>query len=159
MTASAEDIGFWDWASREPGRLALVDPAERRVTFGELRVACNQVANGLLDMGLKPGDGVAAIFPNSPEFYEVLLAALQIGLYFTPINHYLAAPEIAYVLIDCEAKALFSHQQYGESTLKALAAVPPKATADVPTNPDPVIDTEVPAGPSAGVSPATCGTW
>ncbi len=121
MDATAEGIGFWPWAIRDPHRLALVDPAERQVTFGELHAACNRVANGLLGMGLKPGDGIAVILPNCAEFYEILLAASQIGLYFTPINHFLVASEVAYVLADCEARVLFSHEQYAEATLGALA--------------------------------------
>lgn len=114
-------VGFWNWAALEPDRLAVVDPAERQVSFGELHAACNQVANGLHALGLQRGDGIAVILPNAVEFYEVFLAALQIGLYFTPINHFLTARESAYVLADCEAKVLVSHSQFAETTLGVLA--------------------------------------
>ena len=114
-------LGFWPWAALEPDRLALVDPAERRVSFGALHSACNRVANGLRAMGLRRGDGIAVILPNCVEFYEVFLAALQTGLYFTPINHFLTAREGAYVLADCEAKVLVSHSQFAETTHGVLA--------------------------------------
>lgn len=72
-------------------------------------------------MGLRRGDGIAVILPNCVEFYEVFLAALQTGLYFTPINHFLTAREGAYVLADCEAKVLVSHSQFAETTHGVLA--------------------------------------
>lgn len=115
-----EELGFWNWAQRDPDRIALFDTEEKIVTFGELLSACNRVANGLRKHGLETGDGVAVVMPNCPAFYEIFLAALQTGLYFTPINHYLAAGEMAYVIKDSEAKALFVHENYGSKVRKAV---------------------------------------
>lgn len=122
MAIDLEDLGFWRWARRDPERLAIVDPAGRQVSFGELHAASNRIAHGLRDMGLEPGDAVALVLPNCVEFLEIHLAAMQMGFYCTPINHYLAAPEIAHVLSDCEAKALFVHEQFADATLGALRA-------------------------------------
>ena len=62
--------------------------------------------HGLRALGLKAGDDVAVVLPNSVDFYAVFFAAIQAGLYFTPINHHLVGPEIAYIVDDCEAKVL-----------------------------------------------------
>ena len=43
--------------------------------------------------------------PNGVEPIELYLACFQAGWYLTPINNHLAAPEIAYIVDDCEAKA------------------------------------------------------
>ena len=40
------DLGFWNFARREPNRLALVDPDGREWTRGELLAGCNQAVHG-----------------------------------------------------------------------------------------------------------------
>ena len=120
MAATPDPVGFWAWAHADPERIALVDPEGRNVTYGRLHARCNQLANALQAMGLKPGDGVALFVSNRTEFYEIALAALQIGLFFTPINHYLAAPEISYIVGDCQAKALFADMLYGDKVAASL---------------------------------------
>ncbi|MCX8102737.1 MAG: AMP-binding protein, partial [Geminicoccaceae bacterium] len=60
-------------------------------------MALGQVLHSLRALGLEQGDTVACVLPNGLEFIELYLAALQIGLYFTPINHHLVGPEIAYI--------------------------------------------------------------
>src|SRR5262249_11681267 len=76
--------------------------------------------HGLRSLGLKRGDSIAAMLPNSPEALEVFLAMQQIGLYLTPINYHLVGPEIAYILTDCEAKALIVHERYTDARRHAI---------------------------------------
>ena len=118
-----EELGFWNWAQRDPDRTALIVPGPRKTSFGELFAESNRVAYALRAMDLRPGDALAVIMPNCIEFYEIYLAALQTGLYFTPINHYLATPEVAYVLSDCEAKAFFVHSQFATTAKEAVEQI------------------------------------
>jgi len=122
-------LSFWTWGAEEPDRLAVVDPDYHEVSFGELLAGCNQVAHGLRSLGLQRGDCVAVVLPNHHTLLEVELAALQIGLYFTPINWHLTGPEIAYVLEDCEAQALVIHESFAEAGRHAAnaAAFPEQA--------------------------------
>ena len=53
-------LGFWSFAQRDPGALALVDPQGREWTRGELLSAANRIAHGLRALGLGRGDCVAA---------------------------------------------------------------------------------------------------
>jgi long-chain acyl-CoA synthetase len=106
--------GFWNYAQRDPGKLALVDPEGREWTRGELLAECNRVVHGLRAMGLAKGDCIAAVLPNAAEMFTLYLACAQAGWYLTPINWHLAAPEIAYIVQDCEAKALVGHERVGE---------------------------------------------
>src|SRR5262249_12085714 len=39
----------------------------------------------------------------------------QAGWYLTPINWHFTAPEIAYILSDCEARAFFVHERFGQA--------------------------------------------
>jgi len=108
-------LGFWNLAQAEPGALALVDPSGREWTRGELLAACNRIVHGLRALGLRRGDCVAAVLPNGAEFIQVYLAATQAGWFLTPINHHLTAPEIAYIVGDCEAKAFFAGERFADA--------------------------------------------
>src|SRR5580704_19485515 len=99
--------GFWKIAQDDPGHVALVEPDGRKHTAGELLGEANRVVHGLRALGLKQGDTIAAMLTNEAAMLQVYLAATQAGWYITPINSHLAAPEVAYILQDCDAKALF----------------------------------------------------
>lgn len=104
--------GFWYFAQEDPQALAVVDPDGTEISAGELLARCNRMAHGLRSLGLEPGDSVAAILPNGVSPATVYLAALQIGLYYVPINYRLSPPEVAYILADSEAKAFVTHERF-----------------------------------------------
>ena len=97
-------IGFWTNAGHHPDRPAIIDHEGTPLTYGALLHRSNRLARGLQQHGLRPGDAIAATLGNEASFLEVALAAGQIGLYLTPINVRLAAPEMAYIVEDCRAK-------------------------------------------------------
>jgi long-chain acyl-CoA synthetase len=97
--------GFWKSAAKRPDRVALIEPDGGAVSAGALLAAGNQLVHGLRSLGVQHGDCIAALLPNGGPILELLVASMQAGLYITPINTNLAAPEIAYILRDCEAKA------------------------------------------------------
>jgi len=107
-------LGFWAIAHARPDHLALVDPDEGHHSAGELLASCNQLVHGLRAMGLKPGDSVAMLLPNSVEVFELYLAIGQAGFYLVPINWHLVGPEIAYIVQDCEAKVFVAHARFAE---------------------------------------------
>ena len=61
-----------------PARQALVFGAER-YTYAELHDRVMQCAAGLARLGAQPGDTVAVLLKNSPEFVFTFLAAAQLG--------------------------------------------------------------------------------
>ena len=63
-------------------------------------------AGGLADRGVGPGDVVAILSYNCPEFLETLFAANDLGAIAMPINWRLAAPEVRYILEHSGARAL-----------------------------------------------------
>jgi acyl-CoA synthetase (AMP-forming)/AMP-acid ligase II len=44
---------------------------DRQVSYREMNDNANRVANYLLKIGAKPGDGIAALMNNSPQFLEI----------------------------------------------------------------------------------------
>ena len=117
------DHGFWSFAQRDPRPLALVDPDERTWTRGELLAECNRIVHGLRALGLEHGDAVAICMPNCAEFYAIYLACLQAGWYLTPINFHLAAPEVAYIVQDCGAKAFIGHERVAVECSRAAEEI------------------------------------
>jgi long-chain acyl-CoA synthetase len=111
--------GFWRRALADPDRIAAVEPDGTSHTAGDLLARVNQLTHGLRARGLTPGDGVAVLVPNGAAALEVYLTALQAGWYLTPVNWHFAAPEIAYILRDCEAKVFFVHERFAAAGARA----------------------------------------
>jgi long-chain acyl-CoA synthetase len=117
------DLGFWRLAGQDPDRLAVVDPEGGEISAGELLAASNRLVHGLRALGLQKGDVLATVLPNGAPMLELFLAATQAGWYITPINHHLAGPEIAYIVDDCEAKALVGHERFAGELTRAAAEI------------------------------------
>ncbi|MEH6551801.1 MAG: AMP-binding protein [Pseudomonadales bacterium] len=101
-----------------PDRIAIESEAGDR-TFRELNQRCNQIARQLRDAGLRHGDAIALLCTNRPEFVEVRFAAHRLGLRLTPVNWHLAPEEVAYIIDNCEAKALFADVRVSDAALAA----------------------------------------
>lgn len=78
----------------------------RTVTWAQLDERSNRLAQFWFAQGLRPGDHVALFVENVPEFFEVCWAAERSGLYFTAVNSHLTAPEVAYIVDNCQARSL-----------------------------------------------------
>ena len=106
------EIGFWQHAVTHRQDVAIIDNDGGERTFGAVLDRANQLVHGLRALGVRPRDAIAIVLPNCPEVIELFMAAAQAGWYLTPINAHLAAPEIAYILSDCAAKAVITHPRY-----------------------------------------------
>jgi len=84
------------------------------ISFAELDSGADRVANGLVALGIKPGDRVAFLGKNHPLYFEAFLGANRIGAVMTPVNWRLAPPEIAYVLDNSCAKVVFVGEGFAE---------------------------------------------
>lgn len=71
-------------AASRPGDLAVVD-VRGRVTYGELAASVDDVAVGLLELGVRHGDVVAVQMPNWSEFIVAAFALERIGAVINPI--------------------------------------------------------------------------
>jgi long-chain acyl-CoA synthetase len=100
--------GFWVAAREEPERLALIDAAGRAWSAGELLAGANKLVHALRARGVQPFDPVATLTRNSAELFQVLLAVFQGGWQYVPLNTHLTAAELAYILGDSGATALFA---------------------------------------------------
>ena len=93
----------------------------RETSFAEFDQRTNQVANGLIAAGVKPGDRVAYLGKNMDVYYEMFLGANKARVALAAMNNRLAAPELEFVLGDSESVWLFVTQDYFDviETIKA----------------------------------------
>jgi len=99
----------------------------RTVTFGELEERANRTAHMFRGLGLKTGDVIAIFMDNMPEYFELAWGAQRAGLYYVCISTKLTGGEIAYILEDSGAKALFVSPTLAPPGLEALAQPTAKA--------------------------------
>lgn len=95
-----------DSARRYPNKDAFVF-MDTRMTFAQINGAANQVANGLIAAGIKPGDKVGLSCFNLPYFPIAFFGILKAGGVVVPLSVLLKKDEIAYHLEDSDAKAYF----------------------------------------------------
>ncbi len=91
-------------------------------TFADINRAANQTVRALRRAGLKAGDGVAVICANTPELVETFAAKQRGGFRWTPVNTSVCAAEAAYIVENCEAKALFVHADLAHIAWPAAAS-------------------------------------
>ncbi len=87
---------------------------EREISYGELDRAARGVAAALRERGVAPGDRVALMIPNVPEFTVGYFGILYAGGTVVPLNVLLSAPEVAYHLEDSGAVLLVAHPLFAE---------------------------------------------
>ena len=129
-------------ASLAPDKFFLLSEADgRKFTYAEFEAAVRRAAALLLARGIRKGDAVGLLLPNSAEYVVAYFACWQIGAVAGPVNSLLKAQEMAYVISNSEAKALLVNSEYMQlvdsirTELTTLTAVLPfddeaQATAD-----------------------------
>jgi acyl-CoA synthetase (AMP-forming)/AMP-acid ligase II len=108
------------FAATHPDKLAVVVPSTGETrTYAELDAASNRIAAMLRARGLTRGDVVAVVMPNEATWFDIVWGVTRSGMYLVPVNWHLTARETAYIVADCEAKALFASASLAE-TVAAL---------------------------------------
>ena len=109
-------------ANAYPDKKALI-LGEREMSYAELRGAAGNLARGLAALGVKPGDKVAMMLPNVPQFAAAYYGILSLGAVVVPLNVLLKEREIAYYLEDSDAVALIVWEDFLDEARKGLDRV------------------------------------
>ncbi|HZJ63514.1 MAG TPA: AMP-binding protein, partial [Kofleriaceae bacterium] len=105
---------------------ALVEYGEpgtspRRLTWGQFDATINQLCHALVRRGVKGGDRIALMLPNSSEYLIAQQALARIGCTAVQIGYRLKAGEIAYILGNAEPTATIVHAAYQDTMAEARA--------------------------------------
>jgi acetyl-CoA synthetase len=98
------------WARREPDRPAILerqpDGSVRRVSYGMLHQASCRFATVLARSGVRPGDRVAILLPQSPAVVIAHLAIARLGALALPLAVLFGPDALAYRLTNSGARAI-----------------------------------------------------
>jgi len=128
-----ETIGaaFEGTAAAHPGREALVEVATgRRWTWAELDAAVNDVARGLLAVGIGKGDRVGMWAPNCAEWTITQIATAKVGAVLVNVNPSYRTHEFAYAVNQSGVRMLLSATSFKSSQYRAMVE---ETAGDCPT--------------------------
>src|ERR1700754_3393284 len=105
-------------ARRTPDRAACIDE-EGEFSYAELDEAAHAVANGLLEMGVKGGDGVAILARNHRWFLIANYGVARVGGRIILLNSEFSGPQIKEVAEREGAKVIIYDDEYTKAVSKA----------------------------------------
>lgn len=110
---------------RESAKVHVDKPAmvvgTTTLSYGQLHGYTQRFAGGLAKLGLKPGQHVALMLPNVPQFTVAYFGAHYNANPVVPLNVLLTADEIQYHLNDSDAVALVVWEGFAEQARAAFA--------------------------------------
>jgi long-chain acyl-CoA synthetase len=124
-------------AERSPEKAAFLF-RDRSLTWADVDRHVDEVAAGLLGLGLGTGDRVGVQLGNTPDFPVVYFGALRAGLVAVPLNTGYTADELAFCLRDSGARVLVTSRsgcEVGQRLARDLEALEHVVVADVPSAP------------------------
>lgn len=111
-----------------PERTALVS-ADRRLSYRELDVRANRLANFLKSRGIGPGSHVGLHLFNGPEFVEGMLAAFKLRAVPININYRYVEDELGYLCENADLQAIVSQYEFFDLVGRARQRCPALGTA------------------------------
>jgi long-chain acyl-CoA synthetase len=97
-------------AAKLPNKLAFIEDA-RRLTYGELAQRIDLLSTSLSAAGIQPGERVAVILPNSPEFLIAAFGIWKRGAILVPLHASFQEQEILKYVMDCRVRGIIAAEQ------------------------------------------------
>jgi acyl-CoA synthetase (AMP-forming)/AMP-acid ligase II len=97
-----------------PEREAVVD-GNLRLSYSQFLDRCNRWSSVLQSLGIRQGDRIAYIAPNTHAQLESFYAVPQIGAILVPLNYRLTADDFAYLINHSRARIVCAHSDYLEA--------------------------------------------
>ncbi len=113
------------YARKHPDRAAFVMASTgEAVSYREYEERSNQLAHVLRGLGLRQFDHFSIFMENNDRYLEVCSAGWRSGLIYTPINSYLTAEELAYIVDNSESKVLITSRAKRDTAIEAARDCP-----------------------------------
>lgn len=91
---------IFDSFAKDQKKLAMIwvdeDKQTKKLTYQYFKERSNQAANLLESLGLKKGDKVLLLLAKIPEWWELVLAMIKLGVVFMPATTQLTSKDIVY---------------------------------------------------------------
>jgi fatty-acyl-CoA synthase len=89
------------------------------LTWSELDLTANRMANALQDAAVGPGDRIAAVLRNGREFVTLAVGTQKVGVAACPLNTFAKPKELAATLANTRAKILFYDTEHADQIRNA----------------------------------------
>ncbi|MGB9498383.1 MAG: class I adenylate-forming enzyme family protein [Dissulfuribacterales bacterium] len=94
------------------------------ITFGEFEATVNRISNLLVaEYGVKQGDKVCTMSENMPELLYMIMAIVNIGAVWVPINVMLVGESLSYIIEASDAKYVCASKKYNGEVERVLDKV------------------------------------
>jgi fatty-acyl-CoA synthase len=125
-------VDFLDWTAATYPSVTAIIHGQQRWTYAEMRALVRQLASQLAARGIKAGDTVSAILPNTPPMVLLHYAVPMLGAVLNTLNTRLDAATIAFQLRHGDAKLLIVDSDFSALAGAALAQLEtPPSVIDV----------------------------
>ena len=112
-------------ATTAPERIFLMSEADgRSFTYAQFTLIIDRTAAMLAANGIRKGDVVSLLMPNSAEYIFGYFACWKLGALAGPVNSLLKEHEIEYVMNNSEAKAILVHSEFQPTIEKLKPSLP-----------------------------------
>src|SRR5579862_7997599 len=124
MDSPLTPLEFMRRARRLHGeREAVVDGA-LRLNYEQFGLRCDRWASALTQLGVRPGDRVGTIAPNTHQHLEQFYAVPLAGAVLVPMNYRLAPNDFVYMVNHSGCKVLCVHEPYLEMIERVREQLP-----------------------------------
>src|SRR5689334_19484333 len=124
METPLTPLDFMRRARKLHGRREAVVDGDLRLTYEQFCDRCDRWSSALQRMGVRMGDRVAYIAPNTHAQLESFYAVPQIGAVLVPVNYRLAPADFAYLIQHSGARVVCAHSDYLDAIDLIRAEIP-----------------------------------
>jgi long-chain acyl-CoA synthetase len=108
-------------SARHPRRCAVVYEG-KKISYDTFNREAGLRFKFLQENGIKRGDRIAILLSNRPDYLYFYYAVFKLGAVCVPLNTYLTASEVKYIINDCQAKALIFENMFSSQVPRIAPA-------------------------------------
>ena len=97
---------------------------DEKYTYKDMHLRSNRLGNGLMNLGIKKGDGIALMEINSPELLLTIFATFKMGAYSVMVNIALRGDGLKYIIDHSNASAIIIHWSFLDAFLEIKSQIP-----------------------------------
>ena len=105
-----------------PGQEAIVFQ-NRRLTYAQLDTRVSQMASGMQQLGVKPGDRVLLALGNCPEFVIAYYAVIRMKGVVVPVSPVYTINEIGVIMRDCQPSLAITCPELQQTFIKLKESI------------------------------------
>ena len=100
-------------AGNHPDNTAIIG-IERSLSYGKLRERARALAKSFYNLGIRPGDQIAIMTYNLPEYAEVSSALVYLEVGLVKVGYLMQPPEIEYIVENSDSKLLIFWHEFAD---------------------------------------------